>query len=412
MPKEVLRTGASAPTETAASPAASTEKSPRQIHLDQMDAQLRAMALDDKLIKGALENAAKKWDAEHPPEAAKPAEPAAAEKTVTPPAEIKKVIAVAKKPDAPKPPEKNVTPAPQKTEEELEMARRAAEDGHSGGDENESEPQGDGGDPTDDGHTEEENHVVVRSHWHDASDGALSGPIDKSDFKIPQLKLVQGSGPLSKKFNQGTLIFMDQTIFEAPPPDKLGPPLKFIPVSLRKYFRENLKRPENPPAGYVQPNPRNADTPEMVAKLGGTTEFTDDGAGNRLKPSWGPAACITLLIERPEGNEHPGFAIAVEVAGKMTYFAAAVIYVNGGQYRSMAKPIIDACQFILVEGTGPEKKIVLEKRVWKMQVAKEQSGENMVFNPKVEMVMEMTTADLRGIAQSMRGKSSKVEAES
>lgn len=410
MPKEVLRSGAqtggaAAPAPQPAAAAAAPAKTAKQSALEQMEANLKAMGLAPHLIEQALAAESKRQDGLVPTApAAAPAQAA-----VTPPAQIKKTV-------APKP-----TPAPApaqpSAEEEAEMARRAAEDGH------ESDPNGPqppdnvaeeppGAAPDDNVPDEEATHVVVQNHWSSLSDGALSGPIDNSDFKIPQLKVVNGSGPLSQKFNQGTVIFMDQALFQPPEPGKLGPILNFIPISLHKYFRENIKRPDPLPANYVAPMPRNAETPEMVARLGGTVEFTSDTAGNRLKPSWGPAARIMLLIERPEGCEHPGFAIAVEIAEKIRYFAAAVMYVNGGQYRSMAKPIIDATNFILCEGTGSARRILLDKRVWKMQVAKEQSGVNMVFNPKVEMIQEMTAPALRDLAQTLRGKSSKVEAES
>jgi hypothetical protein len=405
MPKEVLRSGAIAET---AAPAAPTTPppatiTPKQKALDEMKVRLEAMALEPALVNAALAAEAKKWDVAS---AAKPTPP-----PVAPAPAAAKPVAPAK----PKAEPKNVTPAPAAAPVESEAdkeLRRAYEEDH--GVPNDAEPQDEPaeGSPTDDGEHEEESQVVVQNHFSSLSDGALTGPIDSSDFKIPQLKVVQGSGPLSKKFNQGTLIFMDLVLFKPPEPDKLGDPINFIPISLHKYFREDVKRPNPMPPNYVSPQPRNAGTPEEVARLGGTTEFTSDAAGNRLKPSWGPAARIMLLIERPEGSEHPGFAVAVEVGEKIRYFAPAVMYVNGGQYRSMAKPIIDATNFILCQGTGPDRKIVLDKRVWKLQVAKEQSGENMVFNPRVEMIQELTPPALRELAQTMRGKSSKVEAES
>lgn len=410
MPKEVLRTGAPAAAATAASipaPAAVPEMTPKQKALSEMGTRLKAMALDQTLIDAALAAEEKKWDAQAAAKA--PATPAAASTAAKPPA------------PAAKPEPKNITPpkAAEKSAEDLanEELRRAYEEDHgsAGGEASPPEHVADdapGAAPDDDVPDGEGGQVVVQNHWSSASDGALTGPIDNSDFKIPQLKIVQGSGPLSKKFNQGTVIFMDLTLFQPPEPDKLGPALNFIPISLHKYFRENIKRPDNPPPNYVAPQPRNANSPEDVARLGGTVEFTVDGAGNRLKPSWGPAARIMLLIERPEGCDHPGFAIAVEVGEKIRYFAAAVMYVNGGQYRSMAKPIIDATNFILCLGTGPDRKIILEKRVWKMQVAKEQSGVNMVFNPRVEMIQEITPPPLRELAMTLRGKSSKIEAES
>jgi hypothetical protein len=251
--------------------------------------------------------------------------------------------------------------------------------------------------------------MVVRNHWTDMSEGAITGPIDRSDFKTPQIKIVQGSGPLSEKFNQGTLILQDIAIFGPPDPDKPGPPINFVPVAVQKYFREDLKRdpvtnqPPKDAAGNPM-QPRNANTPEEVMQLGGNLEWSVDAGGNRLKPSWSPAARCLLVVEMPEKFENADlFPMLMELEGKERRFAPAVMYVNGGQYRAFVKPIMDATSFILCEGSGPDRRILLHKRLWKLQVVKEKSGDNMVFNPKITMLPELTAPDLREYAKSLRG---------
>lgn len=393
MPKEVLRSGATTPAAPAAAPA---QQSAIEKTLFDMRTRLEAMALAPELIDAAIAAEKTKLEKAAPPRgvqhvAAAPAKPKPEPKNVTPPPA-----------PAPAP-----APAAASDEEANEQLRRAYEEDH-GGPEDEgvaAAAEGSPGAEPDAGHVDEESDpgtVVVQNHWTSASEGAITGPVDRSDFKTPQLKLIQGNGPLSKLFNQGSLIYMDQVIFGPPDPQKGSPTLNFIPVAIAKYFRENVKRPENPPPGYVSPQPRNAQTIDQVRALGGTTEFGVDRAGNRTKPTWAPAARCTVIIERPEGVDHPGFAIPVEIGGKVRYFAAAIFFVNGGQYRSFIKPLMDATTFILCEGTGENKRIILDKRLWKMQVVKEQSGENMVFNPKIEMINELTPPELRELAKSLR----------
>lgn len=230
--------------------------------------------------------------------------------------------------------------------------------------------------------------VTVQNHWSQASGGAVSGDVDRSDFKVPQLKIIQGNSPATVNYSQGDLVFCDQVIFGPPTGDKPSPFMRFVPVQLQKYYREEL------PKGSKL-KPRNVLTKQEVQRLGGTTEWTVDRAGKRVKPTWSPAARITVILEKPETGDHPAFSIPI---GDKTY-ASAVYYVNGGAYRSFAKPIIDSCSFILREGD----RIVLEKRFWKMQTIKEQSGEFTVFVPKVALVNEATPPDLRTFAASLRG---------
>jgi len=232
--------------------------------------------------------------------------------------------------------------------------------------------------------------LALRTKYSEQSGGAIEGEVDRSDFKTPQLKIIQGSGPATINNNQGDLVFMDQVIFAPPTGDNPTAPMRFIPVALKKYFRENL------PEGS-QLKPRNALTHDEVRRLGGTTEFTVDGQGKRAKPTWSPAAAITLLIQRPEGVNHPGFTIPLEINGVTQYWAAAVYYVNGGAYRAFAKPVIDATNFILREGD----RIVVHKRVWTMRVTKAISGQYTIFTPLVTVLNELTPPDLIKFAQQL-----------
>lgn len=241
--------------------------------------------------------------------------------------------------------------------------------------------------------------VVIANKWTEASGGAISGEVDQSDFQMPQLKIVQGNGESTANHNQGELVFCDEKVFDGPTQDKPSPIMRFIPISLTKYWREEPpKRKNGEPLPKVKP--RNVNTKAEVARLGGTTEWTVGRDGSRVKPTWSPAARILLLIEQPEGSQHPGFTIPIEdAAGNISYWAAAVYFVNGGAYRGFAKPIIDATTFILRDGD----KINLSKRIWRYQTIKEKSGDFMVFNPRVGILNALTPDSLRQMAANLVG---------
>lgn len=391
MPKEVLRSGAqSASTGAPAASAAATTSSPEiEAKLKTFRETLVANQLDDGLIESAVAKQRAKLES-----AAKPA-PA---------------------PTPAKPEPKNVTPAKSPTPAGVPdddvaaremMEEAAARDGAPASD-NRPENVARAHDKSakselaapDESHSSAPAKTVTNA-WSDASDGALSGPINRSDFKTPQLKLVQGNGELSKTFNQGTLIFSDLQLF-APPadPTKPGEPLRFIPVKLRKYFREDLTKAQRDAEPTRQP--RNAVDQAEVNALGGSIDWSDDGHGKRLKPSWGSAAELLVLLEKPAGSEHEGFTIKADVEGKETVWAIGLMYLNGGQYRTCATDIIQATDFILCEGSGASRKISLDKRIWQLQAKKEESGENMVWNFKTKMLPIATPPDLREVAAALR----------
>jgi len=404
-----------APAKPVVAPAATSAAKPA----DDMEARLRAMNLPEEAIQAALKAAAAKAapattpavqpppkPTTPPPQAPKPTPPAAPAvvKPVTPPPAAKPtpppVIeqpAIDLEPDAVAPGDAvqvdetgTATEGMSDAEYAVYMAQQA--------DQPTPPTQTAGAAPAasddaagDDGE-HEESRVVVQNHWSEKSKGALSGAIDRSDFKTPQLKIIQGQGDNAAKYGQGKTVFTDMVVFDAPTSDKPSPFMRFVPVSLQKYFRENVEK-------NSKQKPRNASTPEEVTKLGGSLEWTVNSKGERAKPTWSPAAKLTLLLEQPEGSDHPGFTMPLDINGKISNWAAAVTYVNGGAYRSMAKPIIDATNFLLVEGDL----IVLHKRIWKLQIVTEKSGENWVFSPKVAMTNEATPADLRTISESLLG---------
>lgn len=396
MPKTVLRSGATsaapaatqaaAPTSAPATASAAQTAPVTQLSYEQFEANLRGMNLPEAAIKASLDaypvRPAVKAEAPVVPEA-KPVEKAPdAKAEVVEPAEdptagmsdAEYAVYMAEQQEKAAPPTNTAgaAPAPKETHaaaEEVDDRDDEAAHGTAGT-------------------------VTVQNHWSQASKGALSGDINRNDFKTPQLKLIQGLGENAAKYGgQGKLIFQEQRIFDTPTSSQPSPAMRFIPVTLRKYYREVLEKGS-------KATPRQANTAEEVQALGGTIDWTVGKDGKRQKPSWSPAAQVLLLIEKPKDVQHEGFTFNIEINGEPSSWAPAVFYVNGGSYRSMAKSIIDATNFLLREGDS----IVLHKRIWKMNIVTEKSGENWVYLPKVAIANDPVPADLRAFAESFLSK--------
>jgi len=372
MPTTTLRTGAAKPATKTQAPAADKSVQPVDPHAE-MRKRLETMGMTPEAIDAAISTMKDK------PKAAAPEAPAVPETNGAEQAAATAEVVDEEPVDTAPEPEGNYDD-PFKDPVETTAATGAdpapaAEEDH--------EPE-----------ETEERRVVVNNHWSAASGGALSGDIDRSDFKLPQFKIIQGNGPETVNYTQGEITLVGQVLFRSPTGDKPTEPIRFIPITLQKYFRENLE-------SGSKLKPRNAMTREEVSKLGGSLEFTVV-AGKRIKPTWSPAAKVIMLLEKPEKSDapdHPGFTIEISIGGKTRFFAPAVFYVNGGAYRSFAKSIIDATNFILKTGD----KIVLHKRVWKMQIYKKTSGEFTIYTPEVTILNELTPPELLPTIEGLSG---------
>ncbi len=208
-------------------------------------------------------------------------------------------------------------------------------------------------------------------------EGAIRGEFTSADIRLPRLQIVQGSGELSKKYNQGTLLYMDEVLFDAVSPTQPPAVLKFIPIALRKQFRENVDPKQDPDA-----RPRIVDTMEQVKQLGGWTEWIGG-----VKPPFSPSAQISMLIEKPAKSQHGGFNI--ELDGRL--FAPAIYFASGAGYRALAHPVFNAAAYLLRENG----KLVLSKRYWRMSVVRQPAGAFTVFVPDAKVTGEETSPAIR-----------------
>ena len=235
------------------------------------------------------------------------------------------------------------------------------------------------------------------SRYSDASDGSLEGEWSSSDLKFPTVKIVQGSGPLSEKYPVGSFILGEEILLPAATnPQNPSQALRFVPLKLKKAFRENLTQEEYA-AGQM---PQIVQTIAEVESLGGTTQWI-----GKQKPSWSPCASSLLLLEAPADTEHPGFAITV---GEKNY-AVAAYYMTGGAFNSAAKNIFNnyltLLQVPVMDGDKEKRdakgflvrRPYMPKRFWTMRIVRKKSGDFNVFVPEVRLTNEDTSAELRNV---------------
>lgn len=232
---------------------------------------------------------------------------------------------------------------------------------------------------------------VAVSRYAAVSDGAVEGEFDETDTRHPTLKIVQGSGSTSEKFSHGTLILGDEEVLPPPPADPAKaaamPPLRFFPVQIKKQFQEVL--PEGSFADGIMP--KIVDTLEEVTALGGTLQYME-GATNR----WRACGRILMLVERPEGCDHPLFSI--ELDGKV--YAPAVYFASGGGYAATIKAIFGNKVSLFVT-EGSVRKLKLWKHPWTFRVTKKKAGDFIVFRPEVRMqIKEQFGPELDAFAKS------------
>ncbi len=253
------------------------------------------------------------------------------------------------------------------------------------------------------------------------SGGALIGDFNAKDIKFPQLKIVQGSSVLKERFLEGTVVFGDDGLADTPPLPKPGsdvapppPTFRFIPVVIRKAYRQNLSDAEVK-AGNM---PQIVDTLAEVEAQGGTTQWI-----GKTKPSWSECAQCMFVLERPAtgvGAEHPGFP--VEIGEK--FYAAAAYAAGGAAWRHVAQLITNTALTSLlvprVDGEGklvrdaknrPIKDVCVHRNFWQFSVKRVKAGEHLVFQPRVILLKEETNPELRDYCAQLLNAGERAQAD-
>jgi hypothetical protein len=229
----------------------------------------------------------------------------------------------------------------------------------------------------------------------------FEGDWGKEDLKFPQLKLVQGSGPLSQRFNNGTIIFDDEKLLPAPNVEEGAdnPLITFVPLIITKQYREKLSQ-EDIDDGAL---PRIASGIAEVEELGGTTRYVNN---ERPDNYWEPSSRCIFLIERPNHDaaaEHPGFnevfdgkefAVAVYYAAGAAFTACPKVIYN--TYRkSLFMPILGADKTPLVVDGRIQKRPCIYKNYWSLGFAKVKAGKFNPWRPYVRLQKVETGPEVR-----------------
>lgn len=227
-------------------------------------------------------------------------------------------------------------------------------------------------------------------------------------LKFPQLKLVQGSGKLSKEFNVGTVIYNEAELFPPVNKAKKEAPhrLRFVPLQITLQFREKLSQ-EAVDEGL---QPQIVNSVREVEDAGGTTRWFGSTMPDNY---WEPSARNLFLLEKPENNEHPGFALDLD--GKQ--YAVAVYYAAGGAFRASSKlihetaktslfvPVINAEGKPVFNGKVPVKRALLYKCIWTIEWDMVTAGKFTPYRPAVRLLKDETGPEVREYCEMLIGNS-------
>jgi hypothetical protein len=240
---------------------------------------------------------------------------------------------------------------------------------------------------------------------------------DATDDRHPTLRIVAGSGKLSTMFNVGTLILgstIDDSEALTVPPDpkeKVGKPIRFVPLSLKKFWRENLTDDEVKEGA----TPRTFKTVAEVEANNGITVWI-----GRTPPTFKPSATCLMLIQQPEGCESALFQL--ELDGKL--WCPSVYYSGNSAYKTFALPLLNNSKTVLqvpvLDAAGQPRKdergFIIKERYWpkyvwslqvKQTIKKLNDRDFTVFVPDIRVqTKEVTGPELRNFVDSFLPKAS------
>jgi len=230
------------------------------------------------------------------------------------------------------------------------------------------------------------------------TDGSIEGEWTEGDIQLPVLRIVAGSGDLSKRYPDACVILGDEEFLSAPNISKPNPDhfFRFTPIRMVKSFLEVLDQEVR----KLDPErrPRRVNSSAEVSALGGTTQWI-----GQVAPSWRPAASIMMLVEKPSWSDHIGFGM--EVDGKS--YALAVYYAQSTAFAASAKLIFNALITSLkvpkldadgkpeLVGGRPIMRPLMHKNWWTWRTTKTESGKYTVTIPQMRMTRDETSVAVR-----------------
>lgn len=216
------------------------------------------------------------------------------------------------------------------------------------------------------------------------------------DLKLPRLHIINGNGAMAAIWSQGETVYGDDVIFPAPKKDGPKNVLRFIPLHISKQYRLNVDDDER--EGGMQA-PIFSSKEECLAYDPTGTFVYVDNKPPRFKPS---AKCL-LILEQPEGVDHPRFTF--EANGRL--YAPAVYYAGGGAYERFAREIYSVSQYACAQ---PDGSVVQYQNIWTMEVVKTVLKNGFtVHYPRVKITRDRVEGALLGLCERILGTKLTVE---
>lgn len=185
--------------------------------------------------------------------------------------------------------------------------------------------------------------------------GAVSGPVRKSDFKLPTLNIVHNTGSLQENFEPGSLVLNKEIVLTTGGDE--GKPIKLTVVAFNKYFMEKLE------FGKSEAMPRIFKDEAALAEAGFHTNWVGDTPPPAIE-----AGDALVAIESDVENPHFPFSYGDK------YYALAIWRIQSpSAYSRAGKLIVTASEWNLKDG--------LHNGTWTLTTRKEKLGKNWVQCP-------------------------------
>lgn len=181
--------------------------------------------------------------------------------------------------------------------------------------------------------------------------GAVSGPVRRTDFKLPSLNIVHNTGELQENFEPGSLVLNKEAVLSDG-----EKPVKLTVIAFKKYFLEKLKE-------FGKEMPRMFADEAALAAAGLHTNWVNDEPPPAID-----AGEALVAIETDTENPHFPFSYGDK------YYALAIWRLNSSSaFNRAGKLIITASEWNLKDG--------LQNGSWSLTTRKEKLGKNFVYVP-------------------------------
>ncbi len=184
--------------------------------------------------------------------------------------------------------------------------------------------------------------------------GAVSGPVRRSDLKLPAIQIVHNTGLLQENFTPGSIVLNKEVVLTKGDKDL---PIKLTVLAFNKYFMEKLPFKEDGPMARI------FNTEEELAAAGLHTNWVNDAPPPAIEAG-------TALVAIESDKEHPHFPFSF---GDKYYALAEWKLQSQSAYSRAGKMIITAADWNLRDG--------LHNGSWTLTTRKEKLGANWVFVP-------------------------------